>query len=334
MRSLFAAGLIAMLATALTSTLGVAQIAQPSTPPLMLPPKALSAAKPPASNVIPYANNPIPDIPQILGNTTIPKVEKPTLHLTARVTEEGQTIRSGLVWRVFQEANDRDDTKMKLIATAAGGEAMFKLDPGSYLIHAAYGRAGATTRVNVEKDQRDETLVLNAGGVRLTALGADDVPLDLNNVTFDIFSKDSDQRGDRQALVLGAKPGKIIRLNADTYHVVSRYGEINAVVRAEIHVNPGKLTEATIYHKAAKTTLKLVASPGGEALANVNWIILSPSGDQIGEAVGAFPSVALAVGDYSVVAKHLGQIYTRNFSVVAGQDRDLELLAEKLPAKP
>lgn len=301
--------------------------AGPAAPQHALPPTVPGGT--PAALPIPYAPNPAPTVPSILSAPD-PLRQKPLLHLQARVTEQSPAIKTGLVWRVFQDSKETDETKLKLIATSAGGEATFRLDPGSYLVHAAYGRAGATTRVTVEKGERNETLVLNAGGMKLTAAVIGDLPVDQDRVTFDIFAKDSDQHGDRQALVIGAKAGKIIRLNADTYHVVSRYGDLNAVVRAEIHVNPGKLTEATVYHKASKTTLKLVSEPGGEALAGVNWLVLTPAGDQLAESMGAFPSFVLAEGDYSVVAKHQGQVYSRNFSVEAGYDREIELLADKL----
>lgn len=302
----------------------------PAASPLLPQIPAPVPGLPPSSAApLPYAPNPPvtavpePRMPTIAG--------KPMLHLKALVTDEGKPIKSGLVWRIFQDGDQDSDGKMKLVATAAGGETSFQLEPGSYVVHAAYGRAGATTRVTMEKTERTETLVLNAGGVRLNAAVIGDLPVDPERVTFDIFSKDADQRGDKQALVLGAKPGKIIRLNADTYSVVSHYGDLNAVVRAEIHVNPGKLTEATVYHKAAKMTLKLVAEAGGEALAGVNWLVLNPSGDQIAETVGAFPAFVLAEGDYAVVAKHQGQVYNRNFSVEAGFDREVELLADGKP---
>ena len=279
---------------------------------------------------IPYAPNPPPAPPA----APVPPIEatrstRPVLKLTALVTEDSGPIRSGIVWRVYKDEQDGDDTRLKLIATVAGGDAEVRLDPGSYLVHAAYGRAGATTRVTIDKLSRQETLILNAGGLRLTAAVAGDVPVNPARVTFDIYAKDVDQRGERQALVVGAKPGKVIRLNADTYHVVSHYGDLNAVSRAEIHVNPGKLTEATMYHKAAAVTFKLVNEAGGEALANTNWLVLTPAGDQITESVGAFPTVVLAEGEYSVVAKHQNDVFTRSFTVESGVDRDIEVLAEK-----
>ena len=303
--------------------------------------------RPPTAEPIPYAPNPPPSPPAALpppsggpATAAAPAAEvgrqyKANLRLAALVTEESQPIRSGLVWRVFRERDKSvADGRLQPIATASGGDAEFRLEPGSYLVHAAYGRAGATTRVTVEADKlRKETVILNAGGLRLTALGAGDQPLPTDKLSFDVYSRDVDQRGERQALVLGAKPGGIIRLNADTYRVVGHYGELNAVVRAEIHVNPGKLTEATVYHRAAQVTLKLVNEIGGEALTNTSWMVLTPSGDMVTESVGAFPTIVLAEGDYALVAKNQDRIFTRNFTVQAGFDREIEVVADDQPAK-
>ena len=41
---------------------------------------------------------------------------------------------------------------------------------------------------------------------------------------------------------------------------------------------PGKLTEAAVYQKAARLTLKLVSEHGGEAIANTAWSVVTPSG--------------------------------------------------------
>jgi hypothetical protein len=285
---------------------------------------------------IPYAPNPPPTVPNpaqaVSPAPAVPSqteaAHRPTLKLSALVTEAGPPIRSGLVWRIFTEKNDAED-RLQLIVTASGGDAEFRLEPGSYLVHAAYGRAGATTRVTVSADKtRKETLILNAGGVRLAALGAGDLPLPADKLAFDIYAKDADQRGERQALVLGVRPGRVVRLNADTYRIVGRYGDLNAVVRAEIHVNPGKLTEATVYHKAAQLTLKLVNEIGGEALPNTSWLVLTPAGDTITESVGAFPTIVLAEGEYSLVAKNQDRIFTRNFTVQAGFDREIEVVAD------
>jgi hypothetical protein len=312
-----ASGLLLCAGAVLAQETGQPMTLAPAAPaePLSFAPNPAPAATAPRAGALPIAAD-------------VGKAYKPTLKLSALVTDGSPPIRNGLVWRIFKEKNNSDD-KLQLVVTASGGDAELDLEPGSYLVHAAYGRAGATTRVAVTKEAtRKETLILNAGGLKLAALGVGDLPLPADRLTFDVYSLDADQRGDRQALVMGVGPGKIIRLNADTYRVVAHYGDLNAVVRAEIHVNPGKLTEATVYHKAAQITLKLVNEPGGEALTNTSWLVLTPSGDQITESVGAFPTIVLAEGDYALVAKNQDRIFTRSFSVQAGYDREIEIVAD------
>ena len=75
-------------------------------------------------------------------------------------------------------------------------------------------------------------------------------------------------------------------------------------------------------------TLKLVANPGAEAFAGTAFSVLTPGGDTIREAIGAFPQVTLAEGDYVLIARHDGQVYTREFKVESGLDRDVEVLAK------
>ena len=66
-------------------------------------------------------------------------------------------------------------------------------------------------------------------------------------------------------------------------------------------------------------TFKLVQSPGGEALADTQWSILTTTGDVVKENAGALPTHILAVGDYAVVAKHGSESYTSKFNVASGQ---------------
>jgi hypothetical protein len=73
-------------------------------------------------------------------------------------------------------------------------------------------------------------------------------------------------------------------------------------------------------------TLKLVAVAGGDAFAGTAFSVLTPGGDVIREAIGAFPSVTLAEGDYVLIARHEGQVHTREFKVESGLDRDVEIM--------
>ena len=82
----------------------------------------------------------------------------------------------------------------------------------------------------------------------------------------------------------------------------------------------------TIQHRAAKLTLKLVSEAGGEAIADTAWSILTSSGDVVSESVGAFPTLVLAEGSYTAVARNKDKIYQRDFAVKAGVNTDVEVL--------
>mgnify|MGYP000936447478 FL=1 len=70
-----------------------------------------------------------------------------TLSLSAQFSGNRKPIRSGLVWRVLSES--ADGSPPKIIARSSNAEPSFPLDPGVYLLHAAYGFASATKRVTL-----------------------------------------------------------------------------------------------------------------------------------------------------------------------------------------
>jgi len=274
---------------------------------------------------------PQPNGPSVGNNPLLgaapPTAKEVRFHLDARLHVDGEALPSGVTWRVFPGRPDPDN-RLPLIGEAGGGAIDVRLPPGDYLVHAAYGRAGATKKIRVNPSGGSDTVVINAGGLRLSALVGDNEPLGANDVSFDVYAPDEDGSDERALLVSDAPPDQTIGLNAGIYHVICRYGDANAVVRADIRVEAGKLTEATVYQKAARLTLKLVAAHGGEALANTSWSVVTPEGDRVVESVGAFPSVVLAAGNYTAIASHQGSNYRRDFKVEPGLDRDVEVIAQ------
>ena len=269
-----------------------------------------------------------PPLPYMPGGTeiTLPLSDR-ELVLEARLVDDAPPLKSGVSWRVFSTEPGAEG-RLDVLATETGGRATVRLPPGSYLINAAFGRASATKRVTIGGRDQLESVVLNAGGLRLGAIVGEDQPVAPGRVTFEI-SQDTDE-GLSAIIVPRATANSILRLSAGTYHVISRYGNVNAVVRADIEVEAGKLTEAVIRHAGAEATLKLVSDAGGEALANTSWTVLNEGGDAVHESVGAFPSIILAEGKYTAFASLEGKIYSRDFAVESGVDRDVEVLLSDL----
>jgi hypothetical protein len=264
---------------------------------------------------------PVPYAPSGDG-VQAPLLDLEDLSLEARLVEGGDLIDEGVAWRVF-EAKPGPDGQLPMVATQEGGSTTVRLPRGDYLVHAAFGRAGATKKVRVPEGGHRESLILNAGGLKLDAVVGDDKTVPTDELTFEILREDED--GQLATVVPNATPRLVLRLAAGTYHVISRYGDVNAVVRADIKVEPGKLTEAVMRHTGAEVTLKLVSTEGGEALANTSWTVLNQDGTTLHESIGAFPSLVLAEGNYTAIASHQEEIYSRDFTIEAGMDRDIEV---------
>ena len=246
------------------------------------------------------------------------------LALSALLSGVGVPLRQGLAWRIYEDRGD--GTRPAIVARSTEAEPRFSLAPGSYVATVTYGFASASKRIVMAGQPVSDTLRVAAGALKLSgAVGDQKIPA--AQLSFSVFvpvGTNSEGRLVRS----GVKAGELLRLPEGTYHVVSTYGESNAIQRADLRVENGKVTEATLNHRAATVTLKLVANPGAEAFAGTAFSVLTPGGDTIREAIGAFPQVTLAEGDYVLIARHDGQVFTREFKVESGLDRDVEVLAK------
>lgn len=245
------------------------------------------------------------------------------LIVDARLTDEGDVLEKGLVWRVYSTKADSNG-KLILVDSQNGGTTSFQLPIGTYYVHTAFGRAGATKRISVPRGGTNETFILDAGGLKLNAV-AGGKQIAGSALRFSVYSLEKDQNN---KLIVGDVPAdQIIRLNAGTYHVVSSYGKINATVRADLRVSAGKLTEATMQHRAARITFKLVSQAGGGAIAGTAWSIVSEQGALIKESSSTFPNMVLSSGNYTALARNGGEVYTADFKVEDGKDSRIEVVA-------
>lgn len=308
-----------------------------ATPPITEFPTEVSPAPAPQS---PNTPADVPAGPN--GNlTVVPRSSPPTptaapagpltatpVQFVALLTENGQRIDQGLVWRVFHDKPAQEE-KDKIVSLNRDASPTIKLKPGDYLVNASFGRANLTRRISVGAPTDApaiEEFVLNAGGLRLTAM-VSGKPAPQKSVSYAIFTE-RDQANNRELVMTGARPGYIIRLNAGIYHLVSTCGDANAEVASDVTVEAGKLTEATIAHAAAKVTLRLVARAGGEALADTQWTIQTPEGQSVKTSVGALPSHMLAPGVYAAVAKSAGKTFRKEFAVRDGESTEVEVVME------
>jgi len=271
----------------------------------------------------------------LVQRTPPPEPQKPVpVTFRALITDVGPKLNSGITWRIY-DAKPSTDGSYPLISTHREATPTAALPPGEYLVNAAYGLSNLTRKIKVEGGESlDEKFVLNTGALALRGVLANGQECPEGSVRFDILSDEEDQFGKRRTILADAPGHTVIRLNAGAYHIVSLYGDANAKVDADVTVEPGRVTEATIKHSGAKITFRLVQSLGGEALANTKWTILTSAGDTVKSAAGALPTHILAAGSYAVVADHGGQSYTRKFSIEPGGDKQIEVAIDDGPTSP
>ena len=258
--------------------------------------------------------------PATIVNTNINKEQ--SLTLNARISQDGSILSRGVVWRIFN-AEPKKNGEMVLLNKSETSPAQFLLKSGDYIVHASYGYAQVSETINVSENTQ-KTIILNSGALRLNAAIVGDIPISSSEMKFDVSTAALSEE-DRVIVARDVKPNSMINLNAGNYNVISKFGNINARVSADLKVEPGQITDATLYHRAGRVSFKLVSEAGGRAIPDVDWEIKTVEGKTIFTSMSAFPSTILSEGDYSIIAKRGQNIYNRDFSVQPGPAREIEV---------
>ncbi|MGB6567382.1 MAG: hypothetical protein WBF02_08740 [Xanthobacteraceae bacterium] len=296
--------------------LATPQASTPSTP------LAPGAGSPGATIVAP---NPLAPVPPLAQAEPFVPAGRVALAVTARYGRDAALISGGLIWRVYAAKPDATGI-FPLLKEDHAAAPTFVLPAGNYVVDASLGLASAAKAVQLRAEPVHEVFEIPAGGMRLEGR-VGDVRIPTGQISFEVYTGSQFATAERRRIAQSVMSGDVVLLPAGTYNIVSNYGDGNSVVRSDVNIEAGKLTDITVTHRAAVITLKLVNNPGGEALANTQWTVLTPGGDVIKESIGAFPRIVLAEGDYHVIARNEGKTYQRDFKVITGVDREVEVLS-------
>ncbi|MDX6807597.1 hypothetical protein [Terrihabitans rhizophilus] len=304
---LLAACAILALASASRAQVQAPALADPSSP-LRLPPE-FDPGSP--GNMLRRTPTLAPVSPSSLTKTV--------LSLSAQFEEKGPSIKSGLQWRIFSDQPDVNGNHA-LVMETTDANPMMTLDPGGYICHVTYGLVGATRHIVLGSTALNERVDLNAGALRFTGSVAGK-PIPNERLGFEV-RRNNGAGGDE--LVAEVKAGVLLRLPAGSYQVTSTYGTANARIDSEVRVEPGKLTDAAVLHKAGTVDLRLLA-PDGAEISDATWSILTPGGDVVSDGVQDQHSIVLEEGEYLAVARADGETVQKPFEVKAGQSERIEL---------
>ena len=314
---------------------GPMPIGPDSGPPANLVAPGPDVIRPPAPIPLPVAPLPPPAQversptasipPQALPAAPVVPAGQVALYLTARFGRDMTTIPSGIVWRIYPDRPDNAGA-MRLVREDKSAAPTMLLPPGGYIVHASFGMAQALKKVQLRAETVREVFDIPAGGIRIEGK-VGDARIPSGQIHFDIFKGSQFDPAERQPIASSVLTGDIVLVPEGVYYILSKYGDGNAVVRSDIRVQSGKLTDVTVTHRAAAMMFRLVSKRGGEALANTDWAVMSPAGDVITESKGAFPRMILAEGEYKIIARNNNKVYQQDLTVIPGVDSEIEVLA-------
>ena len=276
-----------------------------------------------------------------------------TLRLSASLTGATTPLAGGLHWRLFSARAEPDGSR-PLIVESNDAQPTLTAPPGEYVVHVSLGLASAAKRLTLGAEVRNERLALNAGALRISGTlsgpgPSGGTPIDPSKLSIALYVPDRNNP-EAKLVYSKARAGDIVGLPEGSYHIVSTFldtvgiGSVgvgkaaggvgaptptNSIVAADIKVAAGRLIDVSLRHRCATVTIKLVNAPGGEALANSNFTVLTPGGDLIRDLIGAFPSLVLGEGEYVVIARHESKTYQATFEVQSGMDHDVEVVAQE-----
>ncbi len=263
------------------------------------------------------------------SSTCLAQSQTASLSLSAKVEEHAAILKKGVVWYIY-DAKTKEKKGYRFVAKYTQSHPNITLLKGEYLITATYGQAYLTKKITLERQtDTKEIFVINAGGLSVSSHFDSPLKVKKSRIKINLYSGDTDQFGNRSLILKNIPADKTIMLNAGIYHIVSHYGDVNAISKGDITVESGKITTAILNHNASHVTFKLVKSIGGDALANTHWELLSSVGESIKKSVGALPRFILKSGDYVIRASRDGATFEKKFTLVSGQSSQIEVLIEE-----
>ncbi|MBN1652583.1 MAG: VWA domain-containing protein [Deltaproteobacteria bacterium] len=166
------------------------------------------------------------------------------LKLNALIKKGGDRVDRDLYWTIY-EGKQSIDGKRNLIVSRSQTPCSAKLNAGRYFVKAQYDQAAATAEVEVKANEMtEETLILNAGALKLDALIKNGgVPID-RGINWKIYKAKPGIDGRRDIILSRSTVIPTINLPEGKYYVEAKYEKVST--GEEVEVKAGELTKKTL----------------------------------------------------------------------------------------
>lgn len=243
------------------------------------------------------------------------------LQLTAKLSNDSPALTTSIKWEIYNFKKSPDGNRAQ-IATSDDAMPTLLLAPGKYIVRAVFGVSSTAKVLKITEGQiADATFILNTGGLRIRpVLIAGEPPIGKNPQQWLYLAPQPGSSETPKLVATANNPLQIHQLTAGTYELISKYGTANAIVKTNVVVSPGLLTDVEIGHKAGIAKFKLLLRwSGGVELEDVSWQLFDETGNEVVKNPTAKTGEILAPGRYQAAAQYEGAVYTKLFHVKPGK---------------
>ncbi len=268
--------------------------------------------------------------PDILLMTKDTKKGSESLGLVARLASNSPPLETNIKWEIYNFFKSSDGNRSQIL-TSEVAQPMLPLSPGKYIVRAVFGVSSTAKVITISPAQiTDATFILNTGGIRVKpVLIAGAPPAGKLSQQWIFLSPPPGSSSSPQLIATADDPDEIHQLSAGIYELISKFGTANAVVKTNVTILPGLLTEVEISHKAGIVQFKLFKKwRGGEELTGANWKLFDDEGNEVARDLAAASGEIIAPGRYKVTALYNDNTYTKTFSIKPGKKKLIQVVAK------
>ena len=264
----------------------------------------------------------------LLINKDAPKGSE-GLALVAKLASDSPPLTTNIKWEIYNFIKSSDGNRAQIV-TSDVARPMLPLAPGKYIVRAVFGVSSTAKVIEISETQMTSaTFILNTGGIRVKPLLiAGEPPAGKVPRQWIYLASTPQGQASSQLVATADDPEQIHQLNAGTYELISKFGTVNAIVKTNVTVSPGLLTDVEVSHKAGIVQFKLFKKwRGGEELNDVMWKLFDEEGMEVASNITANSGEIIAPGRYKVAAHYNSKIYTRMFRIKPGRKKLVQVVA-------
>jgi len=243
-----------------------------------------------------------------------------------------EVLEDKMLYRVFEEKANLDG-KRKQVVVSSKYNPVFRLPAGDYLVRAKHGTAETEATLKVTAGELSEhRFTMDVGYLQLATRMVEGGENIEKGVLYRVLTAKKNLEGKRKQLDVSSTAEPLFRLPAGDYVITAKHGK--AVTETPISVTAGEMVEMVITQNTGRIKgIALLQADGAPIDSGVFWRVykgdanLEGKRQQVDVSSSSEPVFTLPEGDYILTVKFGEKILEKNFTIAAGEEKQVEIWA-------